>query len=330
MFKLFNRQPIFEKNIRFKNEQCGRRIYWTDRHNPPRYLDLDLIESTNREDNFYFYDNYIASGEELSESELPCLDCEKLKMIPDYSIPCILPNSIQLGGGLRLGTYEFLIAYCDEEGNELSSYFSHTNPVNLFDYSNTHLKETELDKTTGYGIELKVSNLDEDFQFYKVAVIQHTSVNGEESYFFEGVHPISDKTVLYTSDRNKKTTTINHILARKIKIESVEQMIDSNGYLFMAGIKNKPVLNLQPVVNLMGPYFKWSTTIAKEDFYKDGINASNYRSYMRDEVYPLSISFGTTDGTETNDFILINRGPQKFKISPTVTIGDMDWVNKNV
>jgi hypothetical protein len=220
--------PIFEKNIRFKNEQCGRRIYWTDRHNPPRYLDLDLIESTNREDNFYFYDNYIASGEELSESELPCLDCEKLKMIPDYSIPCILPNSIQLGGGLRLGTYEFLIAYCDEEGNELSSYFSHTNPVNLFDYSNIHLKETELDKTTGYAIELKVSNLDEDFQFYKVAVIQHTSVNGEESYFFEGVHPISDKTVLYTSDRNKKTTTINHILARKIKIESVEQMIDSN------------------------------------------------------------------------------------------------------
>lgn len=320
--------PIFEKNIRFKNEQCGRRIYWTDRHNPPRYLDLDLIESTNREDNFYFYDNYIASGEELSESELPCLDCEKLKMIPDYSIPCILPNSIQLGGGLRLGTYEFLIAYCDEEGNELSSYFSHTNPVNLFDYSNIHLKETELDKTTGYAIELKVSNLDEDFQFYKVAVIQHTSVNGEESYFFEGVHPISDKTVLYTSDRNKKTTTINHILARKIKVESVEQMIDSNGYLFMAGIKNKPVLNLQPVVNLMGPYFKWSTTIAKEDFYKDGINASNYRSYMRDEVYPLSISFGTTDGTETNDFILINRGPQRFKVSPTVSIGDMDWVNK--
>src|SRR5690606_7692786 len=38
----------------------------------------------------------------------------------------------------------------------------------------------------------------------------------------------------------------------------------------------------------------------------------NFRSYMRDENYPFSITFGMKDGTETNDFILINRAPQTF------------------
>ena len=299
--------PIFERNIRFKNEQCGRRMYWTDRVNPPRYIDLDIIENTNWKENIYHHTgNNVCSQENIEET---CFDCEKIKMIPDYSIPCILPKDIVLGGSLKLGTYEFLIAYCDEEGNELSNYFSHTNPINLFDYNNVTMNQTELDRVTSYAISLKVSNLDQDFHFYKVAVIQHTEVNGEQSEFIEGIHPITDETILYTSERNKKRTTLNKILVRRVKVQSVEQMIDSNGYLFMAGIKNKPVLNLQPIVNLLGPYFKWTSIIGKEDFYKNGINASTYRSYMRDEVYPLSITFGMNDGTETNDFILIGRAP---------------------
>src|SRR5690606_10521059 len=115
--------------------------------------------------------------------------------------------------------------------------------------------------------------------------------------FIEGIHPITDKTILYTSDRNKQRTTLNNLLIKRVKVKSVEQMIDSNGYLFMAGIKNKPVLNLQPIVNFLGPYFKWASVIGKENFYQNGINSSNFRSYMRDETYPLSISFGMTDGT---------------------------------
>lgn len=303
--------PIHERNIRFKNEQCGRRMYWTDRVNPPRYIDLDLIENPNWEENIYHHTGHIVCGNPIDYTPI-CFDCDKIKMIPDYEIPCLIPTNINLGGNLKLGTYEFLIAYCDEEGNELSNYFSHTNPVNLFDYNDVQMNQTELDKATSYAIELKASNLDEDFHYYKVAVIQHTEVNGEESYFIEGMHPITDKTILYTSERNKQRTTLNNILRRRVKIETVEQMIDSNGYLFMAGIRNKPVLNLQPIVNLMGPYFKWSSVIAKQNFYKNGVNASTNRSYMRDETYPLSLSFGMADGHETNDFILIGRGPQSF------------------
>lgn len=318
--------PIFERNIRFKSEQCGRRMYWTDRNNPPRYIDLDLIENPNPEENIYTHTGQTVCGIDLGVEEV-CFDCEKIKMIPDYDIPCILPTNVGLGGNLKLGTYEFLIAYCDEEGNELSNYFSHTNPVDIFDYNNVTMDQTEIDRVTGYAIELKASNLDEDFHFYKVAVIQNTTSTGEESYFVEGIHPITDKTILYVSEKNKQRTTLNNLLIRRVKVESVEHMIDSNGYLFMAGIKNKPVLNLQPIVNLMGPYFKWNSVIATEEFYKNGINSSLHRSYMRDEVYPLSLTFGMKDGSETNDFILINRAPQTFK-NGSSTYGDLDLVKK--
>lgn len=314
--------PIFERNIRFKNEQCGRRMYWTDRNKEPRFLDLDLVENTNLEENIYRKTGEVICGDD-SNREDTCFDCNKIKMIPDYEIPCLFPSNIALGGSLKLGTYEFLIAYCDEEGNELSNYFSHTNPINLFDYNDPVMGQKDLDKTTNYAIELKVTNLDETFHYYKVAVIQNTEVNGEETYYEEGIHPISDESILYTTERNKKRTTLNKLLIRRVRVQSVEQMVDSNGYLFMAGIKNKPVMNLQPIVNLIGAFGKWTSIIAKEDFYKNGINSSVNRSYMRDEVYPLSLSFGMADGSETNDSILISRfaKPEELK-----RIGDTDSV----
>lgn len=300
--------PILERNIRFKNEQCGSSMYWTDRNNEPRYLNIDELLEKNWRENKYKHTGNIVCGNEINFKET-CIDCSKIKMMPDYDIPCIQATKVALGGNLKLGTYEALIAYCDEEGNELSNYFSHTNPINIFDTNNPVMDQTEIDRVTNYAIEFSVSNLDEDFHFYKVAIIQHTEVNGEVTYLVEGVHPISDTTIVYTTDKNKERITLNKLLIKRHKVKSVENMVDSNGYLFMSGIKGLPAINLQPIVNFMGPFVKWATVFAKEDFYKDGVNASKYRGYMRDEVYPLAISFGFKDGSETKDFILINRAP---------------------
>jgi hypothetical protein len=38
---------------------------------------------------------------------------------------------------------------------------------------------------------------------------------------------------------------------------------------------------VQPVVNLMGQFFKWQTSIAKEDLYKDGVASANYQGFNR-------------------------------------------------
>lgn len=305
------------KTIEIKDEKCGKRLYWTDNYNPQRYIDLSNLD-------YYKYTGEAACGEDPIST---CLDCEKLRIFPLFEKPCITPDVIQFGGNLRAGTYEFLVAYCDKYGNEISQYFSITNPVSIFDPNNNILDATQLDYRTNFGIKLNVTGLDKQYGYYKVAVIQNADVNGVVSYFEEGVHPIIDDTIFYVTDADKKRTTLNKLLAVKPIYTHAEGMTSSNGYLFQYGLKAQKELNLQPVVNLMGAFLRWQTVVADEDLYKDGINSSLYRSYLRDEVYPFSIRFITSDGFETALFPLVNRPFEGTENDEVETNTDIESIN---
>lgn len=299
--------------IEIKGEKYFKSIYWTDGYNPPRHLQLNNLEQ-------YTYNGTEVCGEIICDEKttgrktasrvedcVTCLDCEKLRMFKRYSIPRIEPTTIQFGGNLRMGSYEFLIAYADRLGNELSEYFSITNPVHIFDKNNYILSQPQLADRTNYSIALEVSNLDKNFQFYKVVVIQRADINGETSYFVEGVHPISDTTVLYTTELDKQKITIQEIFAQKPIFKTWKGLTASNNYLFGYGYTTEKEWNLQPVVNLLGGFLKWQTYQAKQTLYEDGVAASKYKGYMRDEVYPFSIRFGTKDGYWTSLFPLVPR-----------------------
>ena len=287
------------KDIILKDEKCGKRLYWTDNNNPPRYIDLSNLDA-------YKQIGVATCGDD----EIPtCLDCDKLRLFPLFKKPCIQPISIDFGGNLKAGTYEFLVAYCDKSGNEISQYYSITNPVSIFDPNNNVLDPTEIAYTTNFGIRLTVSNLDTKFPYYKVAVIQKADVNGAVSYFVEGIHATTDDTIFYTSNSDDQRITIQKLLAPKTTYTTVEGMTDSNGYLFQYGLKARKEMNLQPIVNLMGGFLRWNTSISDENVYKDGVNDSLYRGFMRNENYPFSIKFTSTDGFETSLFPFINRPP---------------------
>lgn len=299
--------------IEIKGEKYFKSIYWTDGYNPPRHLQLNNLEQ-------YTYNGTEVCGEIICDEKttgkttasrvedcVTCLDCEKLRMFKRYNIPRIEPTTIQFGGNLRMGSYEFLIAYADRLGNELSEYFSITNPVHIFDKNNYVLSQPQLADRTNFSIALEVSNLDNNFQFYKVVVIQRADINGETSYFVEGLHPISDTTVLYTTELDKQRITIQEILAQKPIFKTWKGLTASNNYLFGYGYTTEKEWNLQPVVNLLGGFLKWQTYQAKQTLYEDGVAASKYKGYMRDEVYPFSIRFGTKDGYWTSLFPLVPR-----------------------
>lgn len=299
--------------IEIKGEKYFKSIYWTDGYNPPRHLQLNNLEQ-------YTYNGTEVCGEIICDEKTTgkttasrvedcttCLDCEKLRMFKRYTIPSIEPTTIQFGGNLRMGSYEFLIAYADRLGNELSEYFSITNPVHIFDKNNFILQQPQLADRTNFSIALEVSNLDKNFQFYKVVVIQRADINGETSYFVEGLHPISDTTVLYTTELDKQRITIQEILAQKPIFKTWKGLTASNNYLFGYGYTTEKEWNLQPVVNLLGGFLKWQTYQAKQTLYEDGVAASKYKGYMRDEVYPFSIRFGTKDGYWTSLFPLVPR-----------------------
>lgn len=304
------KHPI--KKIELKGEKYFRTLYWTDNYNPPRYLQLQNLEqyNFNGEDvcgEIICGDGIDVENPQKIEDCQTCLDCEKLRIFKRFTIPHIEPSVIQFGGNLRMGTYEFLIAYADRLGNELSEYFSITQPISIFDSNNYILNQTQLANRTNLSIALNVSNLDKNYQYYKVAVIQRTDINGETSAFVEGIHPITDDTVVYSTEVDKQRITFQELFAQKPVFKTWRGLTSANNYLFGYGYTVEKEWNLQPVVNFMGSFFKWQSHQAKEGIYSDGINTSKYRGYMRDESYPLSIRFGTKDGYWTSNFPLISR-----------------------
>jgi hypothetical protein len=313
---LSTRFPI--KTIEIHNEKLGTIIYWTDNLNPPRYLNLDKLEE-------YKFTGQILCGEDLTE--VTCVACDKLKMFKEPEVLELRPSEVVLGGRLKRGSYEFIAAYCDILGNEQSRFFSLTNSVNIFDEQENILQQSEIADETGYAIKIKANNLDTSFSHYKVVVIQKNDINSATTYIEEGIHSTSDDTILFDTDANKADYEMPLQLAQPaVKIERAQQLKEINNSLFLTGITNKKVPNLQKVVNLLGIYLQWQSFIAREDLYKDGVSSANYKGYFRDETYPLSIRF-IKDGDYTPNYPLIGRPPTTEDLD-VIDNRDSNSVNK--
>lgn len=304
------------KTIEIKTEKCGKCIYWTDDYNPPRYVIVDKALTPDDEgDIWYHYHGYKICDKEYDRDkfmqENGCfLACEKLRVFPLLDQPCVEPVQIEYGGSLRAGVYQFAVALCDEFGNEKTNYTSLTNPVHVFDEQYIRINDGKWGERTNLGIRLKVSNLDRQVSHYKVAVIQNTvGYNGETQpvvdYFIEGIHPITEKTIYYYSDLNNKRTTFEHISLKRAIYNTSRGIVSVGNRLLQYGLTAEKEWNLQPVVSLMGHFLQWQASVAHEDLYKDGNACSLYVGYMRNEVYPFSISFKTSTGYKTPAFVLI-------------------------
>lgn len=297
--------------IVLKEELTGTSLWWTDNLNPQRYLEIDKIEE-------YKYTGSIVCAED--QTEPVCLDCSKLRQFPLFEQLQIEVESLQSGGNLKRGTYEFLAAYCNKDGVELTEYFSITQPIAIFDKTNRVLTQPEIADRTSYAIKLNIKNIDKkSFSYYKVAVIQQTDINQATSYFIEGVHPVTDNSITYTSEDNKVRTDINTLLQTRPVYRKSIGIVESNNILFQTGVEQEPEWNLQPVVNFMGAFAKWVTVEATEKLYENGVNSANYKGRMRDEVYPHAIRFLTDTGYYTAYFPLISRPPRPSDLVPADT-----------
>jgi hypothetical protein len=295
-FSIFH--PI--KSPIIKDEKCGKTIYFTDNLNPPRYIIIDRIAD-------YFIKDITCEEDE----QLDCPDFERMRIFKRFNIPTITPVSIELGGRLKMGVYQFLIAYCDARGNEISEYYSITNPISIFDQNNKILEQPQLADRTNFSIRLEVSGLDKNYTHYKVAVVQTADIDFTDRYFIEGIHTIDDTNVVYTTESGKQVTSLEALNRYNLKVEKVEGMATSNNILFQNGIEFKKEINLQPVVNLMGEFLKAQTHIAPENLYENGVANSLYKGYNRDEVVPFGIKFLLDGGYETSTFPFIARQPDE-------------------
>jgi hypothetical protein len=253
---------------------------------------------------------------DLNATIYKCIDTEAMRIFKRFSKPCIVVEDIVSGGNLKAGMYEVVIAYANKSGDVMSNWMSITNPIALHDQNQYILTQPQLDYNTGKSIAIDLQDLDQRFEYFRILVIYHSGLDQAVNYVNYGTFPIGRSKLTISDISNKPLTTYEETIQLvKPTILTSNGLTNTNGYLFQYDYTEQRELNLQPVVNLMGAFAKWVTYQAKEDLYLQGDNVSNYRTYMRDEVYPHGIKFFSDGGFETAVLPFIPRPPKESEIA---------------
>ena len=318
--------PIHKTAHKLTN--CTTEIYWTDGYNVRRYLDIDNIPY------------------KLSPGSDPCnpiytneLDCNQIKIQPNFAIPEITVKGVVNGGELIAGTYQFAIQYASPLGDAYTSYYSVTNPTPIAD---THITTPNFNYNVGKSIEVEITNLDISgtFTYYNLAVIK--TINGIPSveligtYFIEG----STRTVTYTGAINTNIRlTVDDIFEKYPYYDIAQDLTTVQDILVWDQLTSIDRINYQQIANQIT--LNWETwRIPNTENYVNNSNAANLRGYLRDEVYAFEIVFLLGNGKQTdafhipgrvinvNDQAIISTENADFVGEPTYKVGNIGYSPK--
>lgn len=287
-------------NIVIKEEKTGAEMYFTDFRNPSRYIKLDNIEH-------YFVQEVDCDDDKI----VKCPNIDIMRIHTLYQFPKITNVVLNNGGSLRKGSYIFLVALTDSEGNEISEYTSITQPIDVFEQSN--------DEFTNKAIRLSIESLDENFSHYKIVVLFRQHLDSVSTPYDFGVYSASTKEVVISSLEYSQRTSLERLSFQNQKVIKSEGLTTANNSLLEYGLVFQPEVNLQPVVNLMGSYLQWQTHVASEDIYNKGDLRSKYLGINRNEVVPYSIRFLMEGGVTTPNFVLVGREAKASELSNVST-----------
>jgi len=330
IYHTFISAPCLNFNVNYpinkivhKITNCTTEIYWTDGLNPRRYLDLnpDTIP-------------YIlaADSEECDLKFTNEIDCNQLKLQPNFNIPNIDVVDVVSGGNLTAGTVQFAIQYADASGNPYTSYYSVTNPTPIADPT---LTTPNFNYNVGKSVVLRISNLDStgQFQYYNIAVIK--TINAISSVELVGTYFINNSVEKLTYSGQDVTSirlTIQDIFEKQPYYDIANDLTSVQDILVWSDLTTISKVNYQSLANQIK--LQWETwRIPPTENYADETNATNLRGYLRDEVYAFEIVFLLTNGRQTESFHIPGReknSNEAFLDVPTTNsdfIGNPDSYN---
>lgn len=282
----------------YRIEACNLSIYFTDGLNPYRYLMFDYLNDNPDSTLTINYRFKVVTGLDPENCDVPIysndIDCNKLLLDPALEYPCISLIDVVQGGQLVAGMYQFVLSYADESGLTRTPYFPATNPIPIF----TRQETVETNYVTDKAILLAIANIDfkSAYLYYNVAVIK--TINEVTSFEFVGTYPISTTSITYTgTEKSRRDLTEGDIFAPKVYYSEADIVASSNNFLFFAGLTETDKLNVQRISNNVKTY--WQTAAIPEPVYRDPKYVTNFRSYLRDEVYALGLVLIYNTGEES-------------------------------
>jgi len=309
----FNIQYPIRKAVH-KITNCTTELYWTDGLNPRRYLDINNIP-------------YILQplSDLCDPSFTDQLDCNQLKLQPNFNIPELKITDVRNGGNLTAGTYQFAIQYADASGNEYTSYYSVTNPTPIAD---TTITTPNFNYEVGKSIVVNINNLDAtgQFQYFNLAVIK--TVNNVPSVELVGTYFIDEvnKNIIYTGQNDTQTRlTVFDIFQKYPYYEIAQDLTAVEDILVWNNITSIDRINYQNIASQIT--LNWETyRLPANENYSDELNATNLRGYLRDEVYAFEIVFLLKNGKQTDGFHIPGRIKGPNEAYPDVPNTNEDFI----
>ena len=285
--------PIHKVVHRITN--CSTEIYWTDGLNPRRYMDVDNVP--------YVTEIIPNSCSVLTLDEL---DCNKLKIQPDFKIPQLSVVDVISGGDLVAGTVQFAIQYADSQGNPYTSYYSVTNPTPIAD---PFITTVNFNYQVGKSVVIDITNLDVTgkYQYFNLAVIK--TINNSPSVELIGTYFIDNTSKQITYTGQNKTNirlAITDIFEKFPYYDIAQDVTVVQDILVWDQLTSIDRINYQKIANQITLLWE-SWRIPPTENYANEINATNLRGYLRDEVYALEIVFLLRNGKQTDGFHIPGR-----------------------
>lgn len=296
---------------------CNRVIYFRDSYNSDKSIDLDEI--LNSPDNNRYYNT--TDG----------WNCGLFKLASDFIFPELQYGSTSdSGGNLKLGVYQFGISLGDEDLN-FTSVLDVTLPVpivsgqlngNFYEIEGGDpLKESS---PTTKSINLSLSNLDTDYEYVRIYVIE--TISGVTTAYLADTLAIDSGTLNYTYrgvDLNSATVvSINDINTNVTVYDKSKSMEQQDQRLLRANLEEKNIdySAWQISANLIQTrYVTKPIEYATVESVQSGSYYADNRSYMRDEIYALGISGVFTDGTTTPVFHIPGRAINEYSTGGTIS-----------
>ena len=282
--------PAFPIHAEYRIDNCETKIYYTSRNNPPRMFSIEH-----------------PYGQDACGVDRNCIkdSCEDSKLFPAFCQPELFSTSVNSGGNLRAGVYSFAVAYCDEEGNELTDYIDLTNPIPI--YERTITEQTEYN--TSKSINVKVFHKTRIFEYFNLVVAE--TIDTVTNYYLVNtfrVNQLSDENeVLYSGDYKMPFTSITPII-RSPYYATASIIEKQNDILMLADLEETPKYNFQPFASNLELFWETVSMPADGDIdYSNPEIAYFFRTFQRDEVYAFGIKFKLTNGKYSEVFHIPGR-----------------------
>lgn len=306
IYKTLVNQDCLNHDINFpihkavhKITACGTEVYWPSGNNPRRFIDID---------NLPFAQSLQSTGGNPCQTvTLSTIDCNKLNVQPNFSVPTIAYKAVTDGGNIVEGSYQFAVQYTNYKGDPYTAYYSDTNPISILDPLKVG---PDFNYATGKSIQVTVSGIDTTgiYDYFNIAVIK--TINNITSVDLVGTYQITSatQTITYTGlSKEGITLSINDIFEKYVFFDKADDITTVQDVLVWKGLTTNERLSYQLIANQI--HLQWQTwkLSSSTGGYKDALTTAGVVGYMGEETYPLDMVVGLKNGYITDRFPIPGR-----------------------